>query len=147
MTLPIKLGAAEISPTHVVARLQVSISRRKENQNNALNPQGSKSLKQSSATIAYTRLLRKRILMNRKAVEAFGLWRHDEGSGENYIPRTLEYRLIGFECVGVDEQDRNGRQHNRPVPHTEVFLIRVYEGGAKRTTRIRHFGSRSRSVF
>jgi len=106
----------------------VTISRRKENQNNELNPQGSKGLKQSSATIAYTRLFRKRILMKRKAVEAFGLWRHDEGNGENYDPQATRRRLIGSVVAGVDEQDRNGRAHDRPIP-AWVFLIRVYDGG------------------
>ena len=116
MTLPIKLGAAVTSPTHVVARLQVTISRRKENQNNALSPQGSKSLKYSSATIAYTRLLRKQVLMFRKAAKALVNWRHDEGNGENYDPQIHGYRLIGAGVISVDEQEINGRQLNRPVP-------------------------------
>ncbi len=35
---------------------------------------------------------------------------------KNYAPQAFSGRLIGTEKAGVDEQDRNGRKHNRPVP-------------------------------
>ena len=68
-----KAGAAVNSPTHVVARLQVTISRRKENQNNATSPQGSKSLKQSSATIAYTGYSKSEFWKNSKPLKPLGI--------------------------------------------------------------------------
>jgi hypothetical protein len=34
----------------------------------------------------------------------------------NYDPQARGDRLIGPDCVGVDELDVNGRSLNRPVP-------------------------------